>query len=328
MKISCAFVTGAAGFIGSFVSRALLDRGVKVIGVDNLNDYYSPALKRERLKALEKRPDFAFSAADIADYAALRAIPGVEEADVVIHLAAQAGVRYSLDHPFAYAASNLTGHLSVLELVRHAPRRPRLVYASSSSVYGANTKVPFCEDDPVNAPVSLYAATKRADELMSEAYARLYGLEAIGLRFFTVYGPWGRPDMAYWLFADNIFSGRPIRVFNNGALERDFTYIDDIVQGVVAVAAEPFKPLTEVLHRIYNIGNNRPVKLLRFIEILEDAIGKKAVKQFEPMQPGDVYTTYADISSLNADYGFAPSTPLEVGLPAFVEWFRAHRARS
>jgi UDP-glucuronate 4-epimerase len=325
MKINSVLLTGAAGFIGFHVARNLLDRGVRVIGVDNLNDYYTPALKHARLKELENEKNFSFHAVDISDYERLRATPDIQEADAVIHLAAQAGVRYSLKNPFAYAASNLVGHLSILELVRHAPRRPRLVYASSSSVYGANTKVPFSEKDPVTAPVSLYAATKRADELMSESYSRLYDLQMIGLRFFTVYGPWGRPDMAYWSFTDDIFADRPIRVFNNGELERDFTYIDDIVAGVVATALEPFKPQGDVQHRVYNIGNNRPVKLMRFIEVLEDAIGKEAVKNFEPMQPGDVFATFADIDSISADYGFAPTTPLEDGIPIFVDWFRSYR---
>ncbi len=325
MTTQCVFLTGAAGFIGFHVANALLERGVRVIGVDNLNDYYPPALKQARLNQLQKHADFSFHTVDIADHEALGAVADVDQADAVIHLAAQAGVRYSLENPFAYAASNLVGHLSILELVRHAPRRPRLVYASSSSVYGANTKVPFSESDPVTAPVSLYAATKRADELMSEAYSRLYGLQMIGLRFFTVYGPWGRPDMAYWSFADNIFGGRPIRVFNNGDLERDFTYIDDIVSGVIATALDPFKPQGDVQHRVYNIGNNRPVKLMRFIEVLEEAIGKTAEKTFEPMQPGDVYATFADIDAISADYGFAPTTTLEEGIPKFIEWFRAHR---
>jgi UDP-glucuronate 4-epimerase len=214
-----------------------------------------------------------------------------------------------------------------LELVRQSPKQPLLVYASSSSVYGANTKVPFSESDPVNSPVSLYAATKRADELMSESYARLYGMRQIGLRFFTVYGPWGRPDMAYWSFAEKILAGEPIKVFNQGNLERDFTYIDDVVAGVIATALQPMKPQGDVPHRIYNIGNNTPVQLMRFIEILEQAIGKKAQIEFEPMQPGDVHSTYADISAIAADYGFSPSTPLETGIPVFVDWFRAYSGK-
>jgi UDP-glucuronate 4-epimerase len=317
-------VTGAAGFIGYFVSRALLERGIKVIGVDNLNDYYPVALKQARLDLLSAHDGFTFHRLDISDHAGLLVLPGVKDVDVVIHLAAQAGVRYSLTNPFVYAASNLVGHLSILELVRQAAKQPLLMYASSSSVYGANTKVPFSESDPVNSPVSLYAATKRADELMSESYARLYGMRQVGLRFFTVYGPWGRPDMAYWSFAEKILAGEPIQVFNHGKLERDFTYIDDVISGVVAVAMQPMKPITDVPHRIYNIGNNSPVQLMRFIEILEQVIGTKAQIQFEPMQPGDVHSTYADISAIAADYGFAPSTPLETGIPIFVDWFRSY----
>ncbi len=320
-------VTGAAGFIGFHVALALLARGLRVIGVDNLGDYYPVALKQARLARLSSGEGFVFYQTDIADHEGLRTLPGVQEADVVIHLAAQAGVRHSLDNPFAYAASNLVGHLSVLELVRHAPKRPRLVYASSSSVYGANAKVPFSEDDPVNAPVSLYAATKRSAELLSESYARLYGLEQIGLRFFTAYGPWGRPDMAYWSFAAAIMAGEPVRVFNHGNMERDFTYIDDIVAGIIATALQPMKPAGDSPHRIYNIGNNRPVKLMRFINLLEEAIGRKAVMRFEPMQPGDVRVTCADISAISADYGFAPQTRLETGIPAFVVWLGNYLAR-
>ncbi len=320
-------VTGAAGFIGFYVSKALLEKGAEVIGVDNLNSYYDPALKKARLDEIGAHPRFRFHVADIADHDALKALPGALDVDVIVHLAAQAGVRYSLENPFAYASSNLTGHLSVLELARAAPKLQRLVYASSSSVYGANTKTPFAETDPVEHPVSLYAATKRADEMMSEAYASLYGIPQIGLRFFTVYGPWGRPDMAYWSFSDRIMKAEPIRVFNHGDLERDFTYIDDIVAGVVATALEPMKPAEGAPHRLYNIGNNRPVKLGRFIEVLEEAIGKKAEKLYEPMAPGDVYRTCADISAIGADYGFAPTTPLEAGIPKFIEWFRGWRAR-
>jgi len=324
-EIQSVLVTGAAGFIGFHTTQALLDAGVRVIGVDSLNDYYPVALKQDRLASLRDRPGFTFHQLDISDHAALRALPGVGDVGAVLHLAAQAGVRYSIENPFAYAQANLLGHLSILELVRHAPQRPRLVYASSSSVYGANTKAPFSEEDRVDAPVSLYAATKRADELMSETYSRLYGMEQIGLRFFTVYGPWGRPDMAYWSFTQNILEGKPIRVFNNGDLQRDFTYIDDVVAGVLSVLLKS-PPRAGALHRIYNIGNNRPERLMRFIEVLEQAIGKKAEKIFEPMQPGDVQATYADISALNRDYGFEPRTPLEEGLPRFVDWYRSwHR---
>lgn len=322
--MSVLLVTGAAGFIGMHVSERLLSAGCKVIGVDNLNSYYSVELKRARLKHLAGYHGFTFHEVDIADHEALVAVHGAADCDAVIHLAAQAGVRYSLENPFAYASSNLTGHLSVLELVRHARKKPRLVYASSSSVYGANSKAPFSERDRVESPMSLYAATKRADEMMSEAYARLYRMEQIGLRFFTVYGPWGRPDMAYWLFAEKIMAGEPIKVFNNGDLQRDFTYIDDIVSGVVATALQPFQQLGDAPHRIYNIGNNTPVPLMRFIEILEDAIGASAVKEFLPMQSGDVYATCADIDAISSDYDFAPTTPLEEGVPKFIEWFKAY----
>ena len=319
------FVTGAAGFIGFHVIKALLGRGMKVLGIDSLNDYYDPALKKARLAEIGDNPSFAFHEGDIANHEGLKNIPGVMDCDVIVHLAAQAGVRYSLENPFAYASSNLTGHLSVLELARAMPGLQRLVYASSSSVYGGNTKTPFSETDPVEHPVSLYAATKRADEMMSEAYANLYAIPQIGLRFFTVYGPWGRPDMAYWSFSEKIMAGEPIRVFNHGDLERDFTYIDDIIAGVVATALEPMKPTEGAPHRLYNIGNNRPVKLGRFIEVLEEAIGKKAEKIYEGMAPGDVHSTYADISAISDDYGFAPTTPLEKGIPAFVDWFRSWR---
>ncbi len=324
-NIKCAAVTGAAGFIGSYVAHALLDRNVRVIGVDNMNDYYIPILKQTRLDRLNARDGFAFHKVDIADYDALKNIEGIAEADVIIHLAAQAGVRYSLENPFAYVASNLVGHLAILELVRHAEKKPRLVYASSSSVYGGNTKVPFSEKDEVTHPVSLYAATKRSDELLSESYAKLYDLEQIGLRFFTVYGSWGRPDMAYWSFTENILSGKPIRVFNNGDMMRDFTYIDDIVDGVIATALQPASFTSGPPHNIYNIGNNKPERLMRFIEILEQEIGSKAIMQMEPMQPGDVPATYADISAISRDYGFAPKTSLEAGLRDFVKWYQDFR---
>ncbi len=315
-------LTGAAGFVGFHVAINLLDKGIRVTGVDNLNSYYPVQLKRDRLALLSKREGFAFHQVDIADHTALKAVPGMNDVDAVIHLAAQAGVRYSLENPFAYGQSNLMGHLSVLELVRHHPRKPRLVYASSSSVYGANSKAPFSEEDRVDHPVSLYAATKRANEMMSESYAALYGMEQVGLRFFTVYGPWGRPDMAYWTFTRDIIEGKPIRVFNNGQLKRDFTWIDDIVAGVVSTALDQPRSHNPPLHRIYNIGNNRPVELGRFIEIVEEAVGKKAEKIMEPMQPGDVFATYANIDVLARDHGFAPTTKLEDGIPRFVKWYR------
>jgi len=315
-------LTGAAGFIGFHVANNLLDKGVRVTGVDNLNAYYPVQLKMDRLALLVKRDGFSFHQVDIADHDALKAAPGINDADAVVHLAAQAGVRYSLENPFAYGQSNLIGHLSVIELVRHHPNKPRLVYASSSSVYGANSKAPFSEGDRVDNPVSLYAATKRSNEMMSESYARLYGMEQVGLRFFTVYGSWGRPDMAYWTFTRDIIEGRPIRVFNNGHLKRDFTWIDDIVAGVVSTALDQPKTANLPLHRIYNIGNNRPVELGRFIEIVEEAVGKKAEKIMEPMQPGDVHATYANIDALARDHGFAPTTKLEHGIPRFVKWYR------
>ena len=314
------FLTGAAGFIGFHVANALLDLGIAVTGVDNLNDYYTVALKRDRLALLAQREGFRFSELDIADHAALKA---AAPADIgaVIHLAAQAGVRYSIENPFAYAQSNLVGHLSVLEMVRHHPNRPRLAYASSSSVYGDTAVAPYSETARLDHPVSLYAATKRSNELTSEAYARLYGLDQVGLRFFTVYGPWGRPDMAYWTFTRDIIEGRPIKVFNNGELERDFTWIDDIVSGVVATAMQA-PATTQPLHRIYNIGNNRPVQLGRFIAIIEDAVGRKAERVMLPMQAGDVRATCANIDALQRDYGYAPTTKLEQGIPRFVAWYR------
>ena len=315
-------LTGAAGFVGFHVANKLLDMGLRVTGIDNLNSYYPVQLKKDRLALLTKRESFVFQQDDIADHEALKAVPGVNDADAVIHLAAQAGVRYSIENPFAYGQSNLIGHLSILELVRHAPKKLRLVYASSSSVYGANAKAPFSEDDRVDNPVSLYAATKRSNELMSESYTKLYGMEQVGLRFFTVYGPWGRPDMAYWTFTRDIIEGRAIRVFNNGQLNRDFTWIDDIVAGVVSTVLDQPRTANPPLHRIYNIGNNRPVELGRFIEIVEEAVGKRADKIMEPMQPGDVRATYANIDALARDHGFAPTTTLEEGIPRFVKWYR------
>ncbi|TRO94395.1 NAD-dependent epimerase/dehydratase family protein [Glycocaulis profundi] len=318
-------VTGAAGFIGSYVCHALLNRGFEVSGLDSLNAYYDPGLKARRLEFLEPRAGFRFHTLDIADHEALASLFTTERYDTVIHLAAQAGVRHSLDNPFAYAESNLTGHLSVLEAVRHAAPRPFLVYASSSSVYGNSTPAPFCEDARVDSPVSLYAATKRSGELLSESYANLYGMAQVGLRFFTVYGPWGRPDMAYWTFARKILDGEPIEVFNSGDLKRDFTWIDDIVDGVARIAERG--PLDGGrLHRIYNIGNNRPERLTDFIAALERALGETAERVMLPMQPGDVYETAADITAIQTDYGFAPATRMEDGLARFAEWFRAYRA--
>ncbi len=317
-------LTGAAGFIGFHTAKALLARGDEVVGLDNLNDYYPRRLKQARLAQLEPEPRFSFEKLDLADRDGVLARFAQEPFDAVINLAAQAGVRHSIGHPFDYADSNLTGFLTVLELCRAQKDLKHLVYASSSSVYGGNEKLPFSESDAVDHPVSLYAATKRANELMGHAYAHLYGVPQTGLRFFTVYGPWGRPDMAYWTFTDDILQGRPIRVFNNGDHARDYTYIDDIIDGVVAVLDGPPNAADGVPHRIYNIGNNKPEELMYFIGLIEELTGKKAEMIMEPMQPGDVHSTYADISAIQRDFGFAPKTSLEEGLPRFVDWFRTY----
>ncbi len=326
-------VTGAAGFIGMHTCRSLLDRGDTVIGLDNLNSYYSVQLKRDRLDQLTRDAGLRFAQIDLTDAEGLNDLFAAERFDVVIHLAAQAGVRYSLTHPQAYIDSNLVGFANVIE----ASRRHGIghfVYASSSSVYGANTQMPFSVHQNVDHPVSLYAATKKANELMAHAYSHLYRLPTTGLRFFTVYGPWGRPDMALWLFTEAILAGRPIDVFNEGRMQRDFTYIDDIVEGVVRSAdriaapdpnwsgdrpdpASSFAP-----YRVYNIGNNQPVELMRLIETLESCLGEKAVKNLLPMQPGDVPATYADVEDLTRDVGFKPSTPIEAGVEQFVNWYR------
>jgi UDP-glucuronate 4-epimerase len=320
-------VTGAAGFIGYHTARALLARGEAVIGIDNLSPYYLPALKRARLAELAPFKGFSFREIDIADRFALRAALAGAPVTRVIHLAAQAGVRHSLTNPEDYVSANLAGHLNLLEYARHLPGCELMVYASSSSVYGGNTKLPFSEKDPVEQPASLYAATKRADELMSQSYAHLYRLPLVGLRFFTVYGPWGRPDMAMWLFADAILAGRPIQVFNHGDMRRDFTYVDDIVNGVLLVAnGKP--PANTPPHRVYNIGNHRSEDLRHMIGLLEAALGKKAKEELLPLQAGDVVATYADIAAITADYGFKPTTPIEVGVPKFVDWFRSWRARA
>ncbi|MEX0298828.1 MAG: NAD-dependent epimerase/dehydratase family protein [Kordiimonas sp.] len=323
-------VTGAAGFIGMHVSKALLARGESVVGIDNLNDYYDPALKESRLKTLAEEKGFSFKHCDFADNNALHAVTKDIAFTSVIHLGAQAGVRYSIENPGAYIQSNLVGHANILELCRHSDTIDHLVYASSSSVYGGNTKLPFSVDDPVETPVSLYAATKRADELLSQSYAHLYGLPQTGLRFFTVYGPWGRPDMALWLFTEAILNGKPIRVFNHGDMSRDFTYIDDIVSGIIAVLDGPPRQSGDnafsnpAPHKVYNIGNNKPEPLLHMIDVLEDALGVKAERKLEPMQAGDVKATFADISALQKDFGFSAKTPIEVGIPNFVRWYRSH----
>jgi UDP-glucuronate 4-epimerase len=316
-------VTGAAGFIGCFTAERLLLRGETVIGVDSFNAYYDVALKDLRAARLAAFPNFRMVRMDIADAAAFAALVKESGADRVVHLAAQAGVRYSLENPFAYERSNLAGHLSVLEACRHAPKIKHLVYASSSSVYGDRAiEGPFKETDPADAPVSLYAATKRSGELISASYSKLYGLKQSGLRFFTVYGPMGRPDMAYFSFTQKILSGQPIEVYGEGKMARDFTYIDDIVDGVVGVLDHP---PADPEARIFNIGDSRPIELLRMIEVLEQALGVTAQKIFRPMQPGDVTATYADISRLNALIGYAPKVTLEEGLPRFVAWYRDWR---
>lgn len=329
MKI---LVTGVAGFIGFHVASELLNRGYVVIGVDNLNDYYDVGLKRSRLELLAQRRGFSFVESSVEDRAALAQIFTEHQFGRVIHLAAQAGVRYSLENPAAYIDSNLVGFGNILEGCRRS-NVDHLIYASSSSVYGLNQAMPFSVHDNVDHPVSLYAATKKANELMAHSYSHLYQLPTTGLRFFTVYGPWGRPDMAYFLFADAIRQGKPIKVFNQGEMMRDFTYIDDIVEGIVRtldtipepnVRWNPKFPdpgSSPAPYKIYNIGNNEPVKLMDFIAAIEKALGKKAVKQFEPMQPGDVIATYANVEGLREAVGFSPSTPLEQGINKFVNWY-------
>ncbi len=328
-------VSGAAGFIGFHLAERLLQAGKKVVGVDNLNDYYDPSLKDARLSLLGQYEDFTFEKADLADADALSAVFDRHRPPHVVNLAAQAGVRYSIENPRAYGQSNLTGFLNVLEECRRT-EVSHLVYASSSSVYGGNRKLPFSVEDGVNHPVSLYAATKKANELMAHTYSHLYGLPATGLRFFTVYGPYGRPDMAYFSFAKAIVEGRPIKVFNHGKMERDFTYIDDIVEGVARLIPRPATPNPEfdktapdpgtswAPHRIYNIGNHQRETLMDFIAILEELLGREAVKEYLPMQPGDVQATWADVEALEDAVGFAPDTSLRDGLTKFVDWFRAY----
>lgn len=331
-------VTGAAGFIGFHLSKRLLDQGHHVIGIDNLNEYYDIVLKQERLKILEKDVNFKFFKLDLANREALHSIFEDHSIDIVINLAAQAGVRYSLIHPHSYIHSNLYGFLNILEACRHYPVK-HLIYASSSSVYGANSKIPFSTKDSVDHPVSLYAASKKANELMAHTYSHLFNIPTTGLRFFTVYGPWGRPDMAYYSFTRDIVEGNTIKVFNNGDMSRDFTYIDDIVEGIVKLLNYPPKsnhnwdrkrpePSSSYApYKVYNIGNNNPVKLIDFIQILEKIIGKKAKTEFLAMQPGDVKETYADITDLQMDVGFAPATTLEVGLGHFVDWYKKYHLK-
>ena len=336
MKI---LVTGAAGFIGMHTAQRLLERGDEVFGIDNLNDYYDVRLKQNRLEQLKPHPNFHFQKLDIADTGALLDYFANIKPQRVVHLAAQAGVRYSLKNPHVYAQSNLVGFVNILEGCRHHGVE-HLVYASTSSVYGANTKMPFSEHHNVDHPVSLYAATKKANELMAHSYSHLYGLPTTGLRFFTVYGPWGRPDMSPMLFAKAIMEGKPIDVFNEGKMRRDFTYVDDIVTGVVATvdriatadarfdAANPDPATSYAPYRIYNIGNNRPVELMTFIDCLQNALSRKAIMKMLPMQPGDVPATYADVEDLNAAVGFTPATRLEEGIARFVEWYREYAVRS
>ena len=323
-------VTGAAGFIGAATSRALLQRGDSVVGIDNLNDYYDPALKQARLDNLARDfPElFHFERADFADSGALQRVADSIDMDAIVHLGAQAGVRYSLENPGAYVQSNLVGHANMLELARR--RRPaHMIYASSSSVYGGNSSLPFRIDDRADHPVSLYGATKKADELLSESYASLYRLPLTGLRFFTVYGPWGRPDMAMWIFTKALYDGEPLPLFNGGRMRRDFTYIDDVVRGIVACLdapphddREPKAGGSTAPHAIYNIGNSRSEDLMRVVELLEQETGRKAVLDPQPMQCGDVRETFADLSAIQRDHGFEPSTSIDDGIPRFVSWFR------
>ncbi len=314
-------VTGAAGFIGQAVCRKLLMDNMSVVGIDNLNDYYSPGLKHARLKDLGVFQQFEFSALDFSDPSEVQRLFAKNSFEGVIHLGAQAGVRYSIENPAAYTASNLVGFANILECCRKHST-PHLVYASSSSVYGRNSKVPFSETDPVEHPASYYAATKRSNELMAESYVNLYDMAITGLRFFTVYGPWGRPDMAPWLFTDAILKGAPIKLFNHGKMSRDFTYIDDIVEGVVRIFKKP--PERNNRHALYNIGNSSPVQLIEFIETIERCCGRRAERILLPMQDGDVPATFADTSRLERAIGFIPGTPLQEGMSNFVEWFRGY----
>jgi UDP-glucuronate 4-epimerase len=330
-----ALVTGAAGFIGFHLSKRLLENGVRVVGIDNLTPYYDVNLKKDRLAQLSTFDGFEFCQIDLADTQAVDDVFKRLKPEVVVNLAAQAGVRYSLTNPHAYVTSNLVGFVNILESCRHNDVK-HLVFASSSSVYGANTRMPFSVHDNVDHPVSLYAATKKSNELMAHTYSHLYGLPCTGLRFFTVYGPWGRPDMALFLFTEAILEGKPIKVFNHGKMQRDFTYIDDIVEGVVRVMAKPAAPNPQwrgdspdpgtsyAPYRNYNIGNNNPVELTRFIEVIEETLGMKAEKELLDLQPGDVPATYADVDALIADVGFKPETSIEEGIGKFIEWYREY----
>jgi UDP-glucuronate 4-epimerase len=324
-----SLITGAAGFIGYHVAKALLERGEAVIGIDNLNDYYDVKLKQARLAQLRELPGFSFMKLDVADRdGVLALVDRHKDLRSVIHLAAQAGVRYSLENPYAYIDANVTGTLVMLEAARRIDNLTAFTYASSSSVYGGNKKQPFSVDDRVDQPVSLYAATKRSCELIAYTFSHLYGLPATGLRFFTVYGPWGRPDMAAYLFTRAIVAGEPINVFNEGRMARDFTYIDDIVAGTIAAHDRPPALGDGVPHRIYNLGNHRPEKLLDFITVLERLLGRTAEKRLLPLQPGDVPESFADIGASRHDLGFEPQTTIEVGLARFVEWYRRYHKLS
>ncbi len=320
-------ITGAAGFIGFHTAARLLARGDRVVGVDDLNGYYDPALKLARLENLKGHPNFSFHQGDIADRAAMaRLFEAEPDIEVICNLAAQAGVRYSLINPYAYTRANVEGHLVMIEQARALGSRCKhFVYASSSSVYGANTKMPFAVEDRVDTPISLYAATKKSNELVSHTYSHLFRIPTTGLRFFTVYGPWGRPDMAAYIFASKIAAGEPIQVFNQGQMRRDFTFIDDIVSGVVAVIDNPPGDDGKAPpYKVYNIGNNRSEPLLRYIELIERELGRKAVLDLQPMQPGDVPETYADIDAIQRDLGYAPTTPIDEGIPRFIAWFKQY----
>ena len=333
LKYEKVLVTGAAGFIGFHLAKRLLDDGCEVVGIDNMNPYYDISLKEARLEDLKQEDNFRFFQIDLCDRSKLEELFARQGLEVVVNLAAQAGVRYSLENPYAYVDSNLVGFMNLLECCRHQAVN-HLVFASSSSVYGANTRMPFSVHHNVDHPVSLYAATKKANELMAHTYSHLYGLPCTGLRFFTVYGPWGRPDMALFLFTQAILEDQPIKVFNHGKMQRDFTYIDDIIEGVVRVmgrlpeanpewSGEAPDPGTSLApYKVYNIGNNNPVELTKFIEVIEDVLGKKAKKELMDIQPGDVAATYADVDDLMEDVGFKPDTPIEVGIAHFVEWYK------
>jgi UDP-glucuronate 4-epimerase len=332
-------VTGTAGFIGFHLARRLLEQSIDVVGVDNLNPYYDVKLKKDRLAQLQDSPGFQFIRQDISERAEMAQLFGEQQCDKVVHLAAQAGVRYSLENPYAYTDSNLTGFINILEGCR-ATRVSHLVYASSSSVYGANARIPFSVQDSVGHPVSLYAATKRANELMAHSYSHLYDLPTTGLRFFTVYGPWGRPDMALYLFTQAILAGEPIQLFNEGRMKRDFTYIDDIVEGLLRVIDQPAQAnpdwsgddpnpaSSSAPYRLYNIGNQTPVSLDEFVKTLETCLGKTAIKELTAMQPGDVLETSADTSDLVADFGFQPRTSLSTGIERYVQWYRDYHGRN